>query len=260
MNSTISLPTVTKMLVVSGKPYSTAKKTELINLSTPNTNCVLPDFPIEVQGAVGFTSGQWPLVCGGQNGADDFISKECFALTGFNSNHEWESWSSMTVRRSYAVTINTAFDQTLIIGGKYHLTDSKCAAMESFESFKKCSLLVHTLKSIEVINSNESRVSVDLPFTLLGHCIAKINDSTALISGARQNGKLSSETWFLDLYSLRISNGPTLHHIRGGHGCATLNLRGRAYGIFSGGYYYPSTIDTTEFIDLQTWKSIEGNY
>ena len=51
--------TVTRILVVTG--YT--KKTEV--WPKPESQCALPDFPLEVGGTVGFWTAQGPMVCGG---------------------------------------------------------------------------------------------------------------------------------------------------------------------------------------------------
>ena len=61
--------TVPRILVVSG--YE--KKTEL--WPKPDPQCALPDFPLEVSGAVGFWTAQRPTVCGGEERL-----KKCFTL------------------------------------------------------------------------------------------------------------------------------------------------------------------------------------
>ena len=78
---------VTKMLVVSGFPWGSSIKTELIDIGRPNIICDLPDFPIQVGAAVGFNSAKGPTICGGRK-SDWSITNECFTL---NYDHQWES-------------------------------------------------------------------------------------------------------------------------------------------------------------------------
>ena len=83
----------------------------------------------------------------------------------------------------------------------------------------------------------------------------KINATTALITGGIQDGQDNSNaTWLMDLFTFKISPGPRLQTGREGHGCTTLNLGGKNYGIITGGVQYEPNrryLDTTEILDLQ---------
>ena len=107
------LVSVTKMLVVSGYPYDSGKKTELIDLGKPNINCDLPDFPIQVTGAVGFNNVNGPTICGGRK-SDRTVTNACFNL---NSDHQWESLTNLTIPRAGASVTQFDSDEVLIIGG-----------------------------------------------------------------------------------------------------------------------------------------------
>ena len=120
------------MLVVGGKGAKN-KKTELIDLSKPFTHCVLPDFPFGMAGAIGFTSGEWPLVCGGAGSNGDSI--KCFILKGFGSNYEWKEWINMTAPRTFASAFTISFDQTLIIGGGNVTTRSH--SVDNLDNYKR---------------------------------------------------------------------------------------------------------------------------
>ena len=217
------------MLVVTGGPWKSGQKTELIDLGSPNINCDLPDFPIQVDGAVGFNSVNGQTICGGRT--SDGMN-ECFNL---NSDHQWESLTSMTTTRLFASVTQIDSDEVLITGG----IDE--AATD--------------LKSTEIISSSGSEASEDLTFTIWGHCTQKINETTALICGGTQNGQDNSDaTWFMDLITFKIQEGPRLQTGRLGHGCATLNLDDKNYVIITGGAQRKpeyKVLDTTEILDLQ---------
>ena len=244
---------VTKMLVVSGQP-SAARKTELMDLAKPNINCALPDFPIDLSGAVGFNSAEGPMVCGGDQadpkGIFTNINDGCFLL---NNNQEWKPLISMTTPRSYAAAVQIDYDNILIFGG-FHVVGQGIRIRNSVYA------KVHSLNSIEIMDSNGSEAFGKLPFTIAAHCIIRINATSALITGGRQNGSISDATWIIDIDTLNITSGPKLQNKRGGHGCATLKLGIKKYGIVSGGLGPEYHLDTTEFIDLQTRSIVKGNF
>ena len=216
------------MLVVNG-----ALKTELVDLGGPNTKCDLPDFPIEfaVSGSVGFNNVNGPTICGGYK-FDETITNACINL---NSDHQWESLTNMTTPRLSASVTHIGSEEFLIIGG---LDDA-----------------FTDLKSTEIVGFSGSEASEDLPFTIAGHCTLKINETTALICGGTQNGQDNSDaTWFMDLITFKIQEGPRLQTGRLGHGCATLNLDDKNYVIITGGAQRKpeyKVLDTTEILDLQ---------
>ena len=156
---------VTKMLVVSGFPLGSSIKTELIAIGRPNLICDLPDFPIKVAGAVGFNSAKGPTICGGFK-SDRSVTNECFTL---NYDHQWESLTKMTTTRGRASVTQIDSDAFLIIGGG--------------------EIVWTELDSTEIVSFSGSEASEDLPFTIAGHCTLKINATTALITGGRQDGQ-----------------------------------------------------------------------
>ena len=221
------------MLVVSGEIFTYGQKTELIDLGRPNIVCDLPDLPILVSGAVGFNNDNGPTICGGRT-YDTGVTDDCYNL---NSAHQWESWTSMTTTtRAYASVTQIERDEVLVIGG--------------FDN------AATDLKSTEIISSSGSEALDDLPFTIFAHCTLKINDTTALICGGRQNvvQDTSDATWFMDLFTFKISPGPKLQTGREHHGCATLYLGGKNYGIVTGGFQFTPDrkfLDTTEILYLE---------
>jgi len=60
LNTTTTIP---RILVVTGRGSRSQKKTEV--WPKPESQCALPDFPLEVGGTVGFWTAQGPMVCGG---------------------------------------------------------------------------------------------------------------------------------------------------------------------------------------------------
>ena len=218
------------MLVVTGYHYDSGQKTELIDLGRPNIMCDLPDFPIKVYGSVGFNNVNGPTICGGFT-PGGILTKECYNL---NSDLSWERLTKMTTTRARASVTQIDSDEVLIMGG-----------------FDEVLMKWTDLKSTEIVSFSRSEASEDLPFTISAHCTLKINETTVLITGGTQDGKYGSDaTWFMDIFTFKISPGPRLRTGREDHGCATLNLGGKNYGIITGGWRF-KTLDTTEILDLQ---------
>ena len=54
------------ILVSTGYPLSSATKTEIINTDNSGLTCKdLEEYPLQIQGAVGFNMGSLPVICGG---------------------------------------------------------------------------------------------------------------------------------------------------------------------------------------------------
>ena len=77
---------VTKILVSTGRPRSSATKTEIINLDNESLTCQdLEDFPLAIQGAVGSNTGSFPVICGGWDGSESV--KQCHRLESVRWQH-----------------------------------------------------------------------------------------------------------------------------------------------------------------------------
>merc|ERR1712226_27921 len=211
---------ITQILVVTGSVGNGVytKKTEV--WPKPESQCTLPDFPLGVNGAVAFWTAQGPMVCGGNGGGN-----KCFLY----KNHQWMPSTNMQTPRLYASAVQIDPNQAIIIGGR----DGNW----------------NDLKSTEVISSTGSEEGKDFPVTIRLHCSFKINSTHALVTG----GPTSASTWFVDLTTTTVTPGPKMTSARGGHGCATLQLGRKNFGVVAGGYY----LDSTEWIDLEedspTW-------
>merc|ERR1711860_406484 len=212
--------TTPKILVVGGRI-----KTEMWPGS--KTQCDLPDFPIEIEGAVGFNTAKGPVICGGVR------ENRCFLL----KQHQWMPFSNMTTARKFASATEVNNDETLIIGG-YDENGNK-------------------LNTTELISSSGSVKGKDFPTTIWNHCTIKINSTHALVTGGRQDGSWSASTWFVDLTTTRFTPGPEMTSRRSYHGCLTFHLGRKTFGVVAGGYDHPNYLDSTEWIDLEedspTW-------
>merc|ERR1711860_72338 len=109
------------------------------------------------------------------------------------------------------------------------------------------------LKSTEVKTSTGSEEGKDFPVTIKYHCSFKINSTHALVTGGVQDRSWSASTWFVDLTKTRFTPGPEMTSARDSHGCSTLQLGRKTFGVVAGGNY----LDSTEWIDLEedspTW-------
>ena len=215
-----------RILVVTGYRYGGyTKKTEV--WPKPESQCTLPDFPLGVEGAVGFWFEQGPMVCGGDGGEN-----KCFLY----KNHQWMPSTTMRTPRRYASAVQIDPNQAIIIGG-YDENGND-------------------LKSTEVKTSTGSEEGKEFPVTIYAHCSFKINSTHALVTGGVQDGSKSASTWFVDLTTTRFTPGPKMTSARGGHGCATLQLGRKNFGVVAGGIL-SNYLDSTEWIDLKedspTW-------
>ena len=211
--------TVPRILVVTGYGDS-SKKTEV--WPKPESQCTLPDFPLEVFGALAFWTAQGPMVCGG------YKENRCFLY----KNHQWMPSTNMQTPRHYASAVQIDPNQAIIIGGY----DGNNA-----------------LKSTEVETSTGSEEGKDFPVTIYSHCSFKINSTHALVTGGRQDGPYSASTWFVDLTKTTVTPGPKMTSRRSSHGCSTLQLGRKTFGVVAGGWDYPdypNLLDSTEWIDL----------
>jgi len=214
-----------RILVVTGvRNGGYTKKTEV--WPKPESQCALLDFPLEVEGAVGFWTAQGPMVCGGYGGGN-----KCFLY----KNHQWMPSTNMRTARWLASAVQIDPNQAIIIGG----IDENG----------------NRLKSTELITSTGSEEGKDFPVTISFHCSFKINSTHALVTGGHQDGpRRSASTWFVDLTKTTVTPGPKMTSTRRFHACSTLQLGGKNFGIVAGG---GKPLDSTEWIDLKedspTW-------
>ena len=218
--------TVPRILIVTGSGGGgLTNKTEV--WPKPESQCALPDFPLQVDSAVGFWTAQGPMVCGGDGENKCFVYKE----------HRWMPSTTMGTERLYASAIQITHNQALIIGGyDGNLND---------------------LKSTEVISYSGSEEGKDFPVRIRRHCSFQINGSHALVTGGWQDGSKSASTWFVDLTKTTVTPGPKMTSKRSGHACSTLQLGRKTFGVVAGGWDYNGCLDSTEWIDLEedspTW-------
>merc|ERR1711860_316842 len=99
--------TTPKILVVGG--YDTRMKTELWPGS--KTQCDLPDFPIEIRGAVGFNTAKGPVICGWDENGNKLNTTELISSSGSVKGKDFPT----TI--AYHCTIKINSPHALVTGG-----------------------------------------------------------------------------------------------------------------------------------------------
>ena len=212
-----------RILVVTGqKANKRVTETEL--WPKPESQCALPNCPLEAFTAVGFWTAQGPTVCGGVGGGNRcFIYKE----------HQWMPWTNMRMERSGASALPISPNLALIIGG-YDQNGN----------------------TTELISSSGSEMGNEFPVTINRHCSFPINSTHAMVTGGWQDGSPSASTWFVDLTTASVTPGPSMKTRRWGHGCSIFQHGTKSFGIVAGGYKR-GRLDSVEMIHLDqespTW-------
>ena len=87
------------ILVSTGYPGSSAKKTEVINLLDDFSKCQdVGDFPLTIGEAVGSYLGSFPVICGGYDGSDDSLN-QCHQL----KSGVWQPFATLGQRYIYVL-------------------------------------------------------------------------------------------------------------------------------------------------------------
>ena len=107
----------TKILVATGRPYTEAKKVEVIDLVSPSKSCTLSDFPIRLYTAIGAFTPLGPTICSGYN--DDTSSRigDCFTLKSHGGNFLHSSDVTLNTPRSSASGFVSDLGELFICGG-----------------------------------------------------------------------------------------------------------------------------------------------
>ena len=135
--------------------------------------------------------------------------------------------------------------------------------------------------STELINMNGSQSFIDLPKPLLHHCVIKINEDLALVTGGRTVNpeddsefmpyfeKNTKNTHFFSFSSQKWIPGPDLLHGRQDHSCASFLMGEESVLVVAGGRMVDEEdakkkrrVGTVEFLSLQNLERgwIEGLY
>lgn len=204
---------------------------EVIDLNDPSRNCQLPDLPysMSVMGA-GFTSSG-PMVCSGYYSNYETSAGNCYGLSAKN---QFVKLSGGLIPRSGASSIVTEDGQLIMIGGR--------------RSWSWSDMSTEKLKNSEILNVFESKIEkgFELPEAVSSHCSIRINATTAMVLGG------GNKTYYVDLVTFQVTNGPEMLERRHSFGCALLRHNNQDFVIAAGGFRK----DTTEFLNLEsgTWS------
>jgi hypothetical protein len=218
-------------MITSGKPGTSARKTEIVDVANGLTCSDLAEFPVEVDGAVGANLGGTPVVCGGYD--DDGYSKKCYRF----KDSAWQVFIWMRFKRDAAAAVMHN-DKLHVFGGHSGST---------------------TLTTSEIINVNgEVNFGPDLPAGIYRHAMTAINDTVSLLSGGCVYANCeSAKTWYYNHDTEAFTSGPDLLEGRYFHG-STLNVdkvTKAKIAVVTGGYKYPNILDSTEMLINGQWQT-----
>ena len=223
---------VLNILVSTGLPYSSSRKTEIINLK--NDGLTIEDcgyYPLEIDGAVGANMGSFPAICGGRESGSSV--NQCYKLVA----GEWQQFATMTSRRTFAAGM--VVDNSLLIFGGYDYTGNV------------------RLQSTEIINGNgEVSTGPNMPTALSRHTIATVNSSTLIISGGFTNAiSYSPLTWYYNHVTQKFHEGPALMEGRRFHGSGTVvdQVTNQKIVVVAGGWN-GNYLDSTELLITGEWQ------
>ena len=173
--------------------HLTVGTTEVVDVVSGKTCDDLPDFPLNVGGAVGANLDGTPVVCGGGGVG---ISKACFKFT----NSEWTEFATLNEARYWAAGI--------VYKKKFHI-------------FGGYSGGVGNTSEIISLNGVVER-GPDLPVNIEFHAITAINATTSILSGGKKKDEnIFPITWYYNHETQIFTNGPILQEEKQQHGSAT---------------------------------------
>ena len=218
-------------MITTGRPYSSAIKTEVVDVVNGETCADLADFPLENLGAVGATLHGTPVVCGGRDSSGTFY-QICYKY----SNNGWQQFASMKEKRRHAAGV--------IHKNKFHI-------------FGGYGDVYSRLKTTELISIDGGvEYGPELPEGLYFHAITSINSTVSLLSGGDTDAGYSPLTWYFNHETNEFSSGPSLLQGRYKHGSATVvdKVTKAKIPMVTGGYN-GGTLDSTELLINGIWQS-----
>jgi len=221
-----------RMLVISGSQlHDFVTKTEIFDLTNPNYKCDLPYGNEAMSGGFGGLTKDGILICGGWDYSADKQSHECYH---FVENQGFvRSTTSMALARDYA--------KGIVINGSLWVTGGTIDSVWNSTS------------SSEILTANKHSPSIDLPKEMFSHCVFKINATHAMITGGLQAMALKkrfNSTFYVNLITNEINQGPDMTVPRAFHGCSAFVHQGRKIAMVAGGSN-DGLLDSVEFLDLE---------
>ena len=115
----------------------------------------------------------------------------------------------------------------------------------------------YDLKSSEFITVDGSTPGINLPFTVLGHCVIQYKANALLLIGGDQNEYWNKNTWIIDpTNGFNLTKGPRLNQGRTYHSCGKMKDKyGNILIVVAGG----NSLNSVEILNtksMNTW--IEG--
>ena len=223
------------MMITTGYPTSSSRKTEVVDVVTGETCADLADFPLANYGAVGANLDGTPAVCGGTNGYSSGTFQKCYKFT----NAGWQEFASMKEKRRYAAGV--------MYKNKFHIFGGYDSGSRS-----KTTELISIDGGVE--DGPELPEAVQLP------AIASINSTVSMLSGGSTIlATLSPLTWYFNHETNVFSSGPRLLKGRYGHSSATIvdKVTTAKIPIVYGGNNGNAggTLDSTELLINGIWQS-----
>jgi len=217
-------PVKDKFLIVGGDNRNYVPETVTLDSATFEAEQITAH--LNVYSAVGFSTDLGPTICGGV--IDNQFDKKCFTLTNGTT---WTNSFNLNTSRYVASYIPISASKVLVIGGQD-------------ENW-------NTLNTMEMVNTGSMGSTVEennLPFKFADGCATIVNETHGLLIGGRQDERISSKTYFINLLTLETYLGPELKQNRSSFGCATTDNK-KVY--ISGGWDdWLNPLASTEILDL----------
>ena len=198
-------------------------------MKDPSFKCTKPkQFPHNLGHSVGGLVGQVPFVCNG-------YSKGCYALQQSGS---WQKDPKATGEYVAAIGSVVLHNKLVIAGGNNG----------------------NNLATIKVASPNTRTTTLTyLPVATHSACVVPWDaDTFMVIGGYRKSGRSyrsTTSTYFVDMNTNRLTNGPSLLKPRHYHACNEIIVNGESYIIVAGGSGSSGVGASTEYLS----KSSSGN-
>ena len=211
-----------RILVLTGSPDVDSRQTEIVRTGRNGPSCGVPKYPTKIMAAVGTMVDGSPMVCGGRTYDIAKASNQCHYL----ENGQFQiTRESLPEKRFNAAAIE--------LDGKMWLTGGRTDANE---------YLYTTL----LVSKDEVEYFIELPNKRGGHCMIKINETSALLAGG-----WNTDTHFIDLQTLEWSPGPDLPTVRFEAGCSSFKHGDTTVVVIAGGNIGDGIDNSVMFMDVK---------
>ena len=222
-----------KLLVTTGFPFENGTRSEVIDLVNDLNKCDdLPDYPLQVEEATGgFISGKYPMICGGHF----YTYDQCLVLGSDDLMVQL-----LTSRTESA---------SVVLNNKLWITGGLSGSNDPIE----------TTEFVDLSNE-ESQRGIDLPEPMYSHCLAKIDDNHALLTGGMTMYGSRRNTYLFSEDTNGWIRGPDMIQGRSEHTCGSFysEFHSATIAIVAGGQDRGSVLDSVEILVLNSGQWIEG--